>query len=124
MSYYTLAAKSSLGDSFFFPLPQCLLRSSIHPYPTPGAGELTAPVAEHTESIQDQRHLLLVLGHGALHQRPGHSDGDSEGQTQFRCSWILFGCILCSDYHDCDYGALLIAYSLSDFSISCSHEFI
>lgn len=67
--------------AFFFPLPQCLLRSSVHPYPTPGAGELTAPVAEHAQSIQDQRHLLLVLCHGALHQRPRHSDGDSEGQT-------------------------------------------
>lgn len=68
--------------AFFSPLLQCLLRSSVHPYPTPGAGELTAPVAEHAQSIQDQRHLLLVLCHGALHQRPRHSDGDSEGQTR------------------------------------------
>lgn len=75
-----LVGKCSLVDTFFFFLPQCLLRSPVHPYPTPGAGELTACVAEHTQSIQDQRHLLLILCHGALHQRPGHSDGDSEGQ--------------------------------------------
>lgn len=80
MSDNTLVAKCRLVDSFLF-LPQCLLRSPVHPYPTPGAGELTASVAEHTQSIQDQRHLLLILCYGALHQRPRYSDGDSEGQT-------------------------------------------
>lgn len=36
-------------------------------------------MAEHAQSVQDQRHLLLVFCHGALHQRPGHPDGDAEG---------------------------------------------
>lgn len=106
MSYNTLVAKCRLVDSLFFSLPQCLLRSPVHPYPTPGAGELTASVAEHTQSIQDQRHLLLLLRHGALHQRPGHSDGDSEGEAGsilgdfpgiagIPCNWISL--LLCSD---------------------------
>lgn len=121
MSYYMLLGKNSLDDSFFFFLPQCLLRSSVHPYPTPGAGELTARVAEHTQSVQDQRHLLLVLCHGALHQRPRHSDGDSEGQARSTLSTVslhldplLLYFLSDSDDSDysSDYGTPIIVYSL------------
>lgn len=58
---------------------QCLLRSPVNPHPALGAGELTSSVAEHTQSVQDPRHLLLLLSHGALHQRPWDPDGAAEG---------------------------------------------
>lgn len=74
-------------------LVQCLLRSPVHPYPSPGAGELAASVAEHAQSVQDQRHLLLLLCHGALHQRLGHPDRDTKGQNPSHTAchmWFTF----------------------------------
>lgn len=67
---------------FFFFLSQCLLRSPVYPYSSAGAGDLAACVAEHAQSVQDQRHLLLLLRHGAVHQRPRHAERDAEGQCR------------------------------------------
>lgn len=62
---------------------QCILRSSVHPDTSYGAGELTDPVAGHAQSVPHQRHLLLLFCHGALHQGPGRTDGDAEGTLTF-----------------------------------------
>ena len=73
--------KTYQQQHFFVFSPQCLLGSPVHPHPATGAGKLPAPVAEHPQPVQDQRHLLLLLRHGALHQGPGNPDRDAQGQV-------------------------------------------
>lgn len=46
---------------------QRLLRSPVHPDSSLRVGELLASVAQHAQSVPHQRHLLLLLRHGALH---------------------------------------------------------
>lgn len=46
---------------------QCLLRSPVHPDSSLRVGELLVSVAEHAQSVPNQRHLLLLFCHGALH---------------------------------------------------------
>ncbi len=60
-------------------LLQCIFRSSVHLDPSYGAGELADPVARHAQSVPHQRHLLLLFGHGALHQGPRWTDRHAEG---------------------------------------------
>lgn len=37
-------------------------------------------MAEHTEPVPHQRHLLLLLSHGAVHERTGNADRVTEGK--------------------------------------------
>lgn len=46
---------------------QCLLRSPVNPDSSVRAGDQLVSVAKHAQSVPYQRHLLLLLCHGALH---------------------------------------------------------
>lgn len=61
--------------------PQRLLRTPVGAGAPAGAGEQRVPVAVRREPVQGPRHLLLLLGDGALHQGPGRADQRPQGEA-------------------------------------------
>lgn len=61
--------------------PQRLLRTPVGAGAPAGAGEQRVPVAVRREPVQGPRHLLLLLGDGALHQGPGRADRRPQGEA-------------------------------------------
>lgn len=59
---------------------QRLLGPPVDPGSTAGAGEQRVSVARRRQPVQSARHVLLVLSHGDVHQRPGLTDRSTAGQ--------------------------------------------
>lgn len=62
-----------------FLLFQCVFGSPVHPSATTGAGEQRVGVADGGQPVQSARHLLLLFGHGDVHQGPGLTDRSTAG---------------------------------------------
>lgn len=60
--------------------PQCLLWTPVRAGAPAGAGEQCVPVAVSRKPVQGPRYLLLLLGDGDVHQRPGRTDRCPQGE--------------------------------------------